>query len=221
MTGKAKSKSALLTALAGAALLCAAGANAQVYKWKDAKGVTHFSDNPPASVLKQSEVKASSGADAYPALPYELAQAVRNNPVTLYSSGGCAPCDQARNFLKQRGIPFTEKTVSSDDDQQKLKEAGSDGQVPLLLVGRHKLAGFESGAWKDALDAASYPSQSLLPRGYQFAKATPAAPPKPNTQDVAAAQAARREADAASEAEEKAKFAPRPPAKNGSKDFQF
>lgn len=217
MTRNATTKTVTFTL---AALLCA-GAGAQVYKWKDAKGVTHFSDNPPASALNKSEVRTSPGADANPALPYELAQAARNNPVTLYTAGACAPCDQARSFLRQRGIPFTEKTVSSADDQQKLKDAGSDGQVPLLLVGRRKLAGFDSVAWKDALDAASYPAQSVLPRGYQFAKATPAAPPRPSTQDLAAAEAAKRQAEAASEAEEKAKFAPKPPPKNGSKDFQF
>ncbi|GAB3459786.1 hypothetical protein GCM10027321_18250 [Massilia terrae] len=207
--------------LALAALLCAASASAQVYKWKDANGVTHLGDRPPASVLNKAEVKTPSGEETGPALPYELAQAVRNNPVTLYTSSACAPCDLGRKFLKQRGIPFAEKTVSSADDQQKLKEAGSDGQVPLLVVGRRKLAGFDAGGWNDALDAASYPAQSALPRGYQFAKATPAAPPKPSTQDVAATEAAKRQAEAASEAEEKAKFTPKPPPKNGSKDFQF
>lgn len=201
-----------------AALACAAGASAQVYKWKDAKGVTHLGDRPPPSVLNKAEVKSGSSADANPALPYELAQAVHNGPVTLYTSTSCAPCDLGRKFLKQRGIPFSEKTVGTADDQQKLKEAGSDGQLPLLLVGRQKLAGFESGAWKDALDAASYPPQSTLPRGYQFAKATPAAPPKPAPQQ---AQAARQQAEAASEAEEKAKFTPKPPPKNAPKDFQF
>lgn len=220
MTGKARSTSAVLITLAGAALLCAS-ASAQVYKWKDAKGVTHFSDTPPAAALNKAEIKTPAGGDAGPALPYELAQAVRNNPVTLYTSGACAPCEQARSYLKKRGIPFSEKTVSTADDQQKLKEAGSEGQVPLLLVGRRKLAGFESGAWRDALDAASYPSQSMLPRGYQFAKATPAAPIQPPEHDAAAEEAARRQAEAAREAEEKARLTPKPPAKNGSKDFQF
>lgn len=219
MKRDAATKRPILAIATLAALACAAGAGAQVYKWKDAKGVTHFSDTPPASTIGKSELKTSGGGDASPALPYELAQAARNNPVTLYTGGSCAPCDQARSFLKQRGIPYAEKTVSTADDQQKLTEAGGDGQVPLLVVGRHKLSGFESGAWKDALDAASYPSQSKLPRGYQFAKGTSAAPPRPAPQDAAAAEAARRKLEA--EAEEKAKFAPKPPARNGTKDFQF
>ncbi|MGZ5201691.1 MAG: DUF4124 domain-containing protein [Telluria sp.] len=207
--------------LALAALLCAASANAQVYKWKDAKGVTHFSDAPPPPAVEKAEVRNYTGSASGPALPYALAQAARNNPVTLYTASGCTPCDRARSFLQQRGIPYAEKSVSNADDQQKLKEAGSDGQVPLLLVGPHKLTGFEAGSWGEALDAASYPSQSMLPRGYQFAQGTPAAPRKAPPQELAQAQAAERKAREAAEAEERAKFAPKPPAINGTPDFQF
>jgi glutaredoxin len=202
-----------------AALLCAASAGAQVYKWTDAKGVVHFSDTPPASV--KAEIITYSAADSAAALPYELAQAARANPVLLYTSAPCAPCDQARSFLQRRGIPYAEKTVSTSDDQQQLKDAGSDNQLPLLLVGRTKLLGFASGAWNEALSAAGYPSQAVLPRGYQFAAATPAAPRKPSPSELASAQAAESAAKAAAEAEEKAKFAPRPPPINGTPDFQF
>jgi glutaredoxin len=204
-----------------AALLCATSASAQVYKWKDAKGVTHFSDAPPPAVAEKAEVKTYASTSDGPALPYALAHATRANPVTLYTVSACAPCDQARSFLQQRGIPYAEKTVSNGDDQQKLKEVGDDLQVPLLVVGPRKLSGFEAGAWGQALDAASYPSQSLLPRGYQFAKGTPAAPRKPAQQDLAQAQAAERMAREAAEAEERAKFAPKPQAVNGTPDFQF
>jgi glutaredoxin len=207
--------------IALAALLCAASASAQVYKWKDAKGVIHFSDIPPATALDKSEVRTRAAADSGPALPYELAQAARSNPVTLYTAGGCAPCDQARGFLQHRGIPYSEKTVSSAEDSQNLKEAGSEGQLPLLLIGRNKLVGFAAGAWNEALDAAAYPAQPALPRGYQFAAATPAAPPKPSPQALTQAAAAERAARAAAEAEEKAKFAPKPPPINGTPDFQF
>lgn len=207
-------------ALTLAALLCAASAGAQVYKWKDAKGVTHFSDTPPPSAREKAEVK-NYGGDLGPALPFELAQAARNNPVTLYSASPCGPCDQARSFLQRRGIPYTEKSISNADDQQKLKEAGGDGQLPLLLVGRARLTGFAAGAWNEALDTAGYPAKSILPRGYQFAAATPAAPRKPSPVELAKAEEAERAAKAAAEAEEKAKFAPRPKPINGTPDFQF
>jgi glutaredoxin len=204
-----------------AALVCTAGASAQMYKWKDDKGVVHFGDNPPASARDKAEVKTWTGADAGPALPYALAQAARANPVVLYTASNCAPCDQARGFLRQRGIPYLEKSIKTPDDRQALKEAGGDVQLPLLLVGRSKLVGFAASAWNEALDAAQYPPQPMLPRGYQFAAATPAAPPKPSPQALAKAADAERAAKAAAEAEEKAKFAPRPKAINGTPDFQF
>jgi glutaredoxin len=205
--------------IALAALLCAGGAGAQVYKWKDDKGVIHFSDSVPPSARGKAEVRAPGGADAGPALPYELARAARDNPVTLYTSSGCAPCDQARAFLQRRGIPYAEKSVNSSEDGQKLKEAGSDGQLPLLVVGHNKLIGFAQGAWAEALDAAAYPAKPALPPGYQFAAATPAAPPRPSAQALAQAAAERA---ARAEAEEQARFAPSPPPPvNGTPDFRF
>jgi hypothetical protein len=83
------------------------------------------------------------------------------------------------------------------------------------------LTGFSASALNAALDTAGYPSQSVLPRGYQFAQAAPAAPRKPPPEQVAQAEAAERAAKAAAESEEKAKFAPKPPAINGTPDFQF
>ena len=186
-------------------LLGAAGAQAQMYKWVDEKGVTHFSDQPPPANVKkvdQKPLETSSG----PPLPFELAEAVRNFPVTLYTSGACAACDQGRKLLTTRGIPFKEKTVSNDDDHAKLAEAGSQGQVPLLVVGRNKLIGFEASQWNDALTNANYPTSRKLPAGYRQGPAETAASRGP-TPDQKAADAARVAAAAKEErdAEERIK----------------
>ena len=215
MEGKNNTGSCLL----GLALLLAcSAAGAQVYEWKDAKGVTHFSDTPPAA-RDAAQVKnhASGPVDSTP-LPYELAKAAKAHPVTLYTAGGkCAPCDRGRSLLRQRGVPFLEKTVASAADQQVLRQAGSDGEVPLLVVGRNKLAGFQENDWNLALSAAGYPARSILPPGYRQPAATPAAPPQPLAQELAEAKAAA----AATEAADEARFAPRPAPKNGTPDFQF
>ncbi|NML61297.1 glutaredoxin family protein [Massilia sp. RP-1-19] len=183
-----------------ALLLLGAAASAQVYKWVDAKGVTHYSDTPPAS--KQAEVKAYAGADAVLVpLPYELARVARSAPVTLYTTPKCQGCDAGRALLKARGIPFSEKTVTTASDQDKLKEAGSDGQLPLLLVGRNKLLGFQSDAWDSALTNAAYPARSMLPSRYRHPDAVAAAPvakgPSPEILEREAARVAEAEAAAA------------------------
>jgi glutaredoxin len=162
-----------------ALLLCAAGAGAQMYKWTDAKGVVHFSDQPPPGNVRKVEQKSFDGGGAKVELPYALAEAARNSPVVLYTTTACDACDQGRALLLQRGIPFAEKTVQSNEDQQRLKDAGSDGQLPLLLVGGSKRIGFEAGAWNAVLTDAAYPLQRMLPATYQNPAAVSAAPPRP------------------------------------------
>ena len=170
----------LSTTLAGVALLLfAAGAGAQMYKWKDAKGVVHFSDQPPPDHAIKVEKKSIDRGASDAALPYALAQAVRRSPVVLYTTSDCTACDQGRALLNQRGIPFAEKTVNTAEDQKKMKEADGSGQFPLLLVGGAKRVGFEAGAWNEALTHAAYPAQRRLPAGYRNPAAAPAAPPAP------------------------------------------
>jgi glutaredoxin len=163
--------------LAGAA---AGAAAADIYKWKDAKGVLHFSDQPPPASVAKVEVKSYAGGPQTSGLPFELAEAVRNAPVTLYTTTPCVPCDQGRALLQSRGIPYTEKTVGKTmADQAALQQAASTDQVPVLLVGRSPHVGFEAGAWNAAMNSAAYPAKSLLPANYVQDSPGPAAAPQP------------------------------------------
>lgn len=161
-------------------LACAGSAGAQMYKWKDAKGVTHFSDTPPpasaAAAAPRVELKYYGDTGSSAALPYELAEAAKNHPVTLYTTARCDGCNLGRAMLVERGIPYTEKTVGNAADQAALKQAGGSTQLPLLLVGAQKVTGYERGAWEEALNAAAYPSQRQLPSDYRQAPPAPAAP---------------------------------------------
>jgi len=166
-----------LAAVLGLALVVIAeAAAAQVYKWKDEHGVTHYGDTPPPRV-KSDILKTDRPAPARaPVLPYELARAVQAAPVVLYTTARCDGCDQGRALLRARGIPFSERTVNSGEDQQQLERAnGGRSELPLLLVGSRRIAGFQSAAWQDALSAAAYPRQKMLPPSYQFAAPVPAA----------------------------------------------
>lgn len=165
-----------LAALGAALLMCLPSANAQMYKWIDAKGKIHYSDKPPPPSAREAPIKAGAGGSVTVPLPFELAEAARNHPVVLYTGGACGGCDQGRTYLRSRGIPFVEKTVFTAADDAKLREAGSPGQVPLLLVGRSKSVGFETSAWAALLSDAGYPSSRVLPSNYQYPPAVSAAP---------------------------------------------
>lgn len=193
-----------------ALLLCAGSASAQMYKWVDAAGKTHFTDTPPPSTAKAAPIKggAPTAGPSTAGLPYALANAVKNFPVTLYTTASCGPCDAGRSFLRGRGIPFSEKTVSTSGDSERVKAAGGDGMLPLLVVGNSKSNGYEQGAWGSMLDLAQYPATKMLPASYQYPAAVAANPaaaaPQAAAQDSEAAERAQAAARAAEEARRKA-----------------
>ncbi|HET9835259.1 MAG TPA: DUF4124 domain-containing protein [Rhodanobacteraceae bacterium] len=79
---------------AAAALALAASANAQVYKWKDAKGVTHYSDTAPASGTDYQKVKLS-GSAASPVIASASTAAASNTAATQATTQP-APASTAR-----------------------------------------------------------------------------------------------------------------------------
>jgi glutaredoxin len=201
------------TAAVFALLLCATGAQAQMYKSVGPDGKVSYSDTPPPAGARQFH--AGSSGTAAPDLPYALAQAVKASPVTLYTAANCAPCASGRALLVQRGVPYTEKTVTSNEDLAALKAAGGDAQLPLLIIGRTRQQGFEESAWQSALGAAGYPAASMLPRSWRNPAPVAAAPQpadKPAQAEVAAAPAQARRAQSAD---------PQPAAGNAPPGFRF
>lgn len=163
--------------------LACAGAQAQgVYRIVGPDGKVTFSDRPPADGNAQparTPGAAPTPASANDALPFELRQVASRFPVTLYTGNDCAPCSAARNFLASRGIPFTERTVSTNEDIDALQRLSGGTNLPFGAIGGQQLTGFSEGEWAQYLDAAGYPKQSRLPRNYQQPAATPLVAVKP------------------------------------------
>jgi glutaredoxin len=163
--------SAVLLALAGHLAM-----SQQVYKIVGPDGKVTFSDKPPAAdkgKVTAPEMSAAgqttSGAD----LPYELRKVASQYPVTLYTSNACGPCDAGRALLKSRGIPFNERTVTTNEDIDALQRLAGDNSMPFATIGGQRLKGFSDVEWSRYLDAAGYPSSSQLPKSYRYAAATP------------------------------------------------
>jgi glutaredoxin len=149
-------------------LVCAASAQAQLYKWVGPDGKVTYSDTPPPRSAASVETKSlDTGGVGTAGFPYELAEAAKNFPVTLYTTSDCAPCNDGRALLTQRGIPFTEKTITRKEDIEQFRKISSDGQFPLLQVGRGKERGFDAAIWNNSLTAAGYPQSSRLPSAYR------------------------------------------------------
>lgn len=186
------------------------------YKWVGPGGTVTYSDLPPppgvaATTLSKGAPRAASDASATSdgALPGAVRTAAAQYPVVLYTTKDCAPCQQARVHLQQRGVPFAERTIETQLDAQAFKKLGfAEPSVPAIAVGRERLTGFEPEQWRRLLDAAQYPASSKLPAGYRAAPAQRLASgaERSTPQDKSDAQAAG--SSAPSESADPSKVAP-------------
>ncbi len=201
---------AALAVCATGALLATAAQAQQVHRIVGPDGKVTFSDRAPEDKKAQSTVlsTASGGGASNPALPSELRQVASRFPVTLYTGESCSPCQQARQLLMQRGVPFTERSVNTNDDLDALRRLSGESALPFGTIGRQQLKGFSDAEWTQYLDAAGYPAQSRLPRGYTQPAATPLAPAKAPT---ASAPDAPQEAASAPTGRPRRQAPPPPP----------
>ena len=158
-------------------LLTTTAAQAQ-YKVVGPDGKITYTDRPGAAPGAQVQaLRPTGGAAASPspnaALPAELRPLVARFPVLLYTSADCPPCEAGRKLLLQRGVPFNERSVSSDDDIAALTRLTGGRSVPAVTVGAQALRGFQEADWHSTLDLAGYPRTSRLPGNYQSPASTP------------------------------------------------
>ncbi len=168
-----------LVGLIATAGLAVTDANAQqIFRIVGPDGRITFSDKPPLDPTLKAQaapvvaLPGSAGGDLS-SLPFELRQAASRYPVTLYSAPGCGACASGRAMLTSRGVPFTEKTVVTNEDIEALKRMANANTLPVLTIGGQQLKGYGEIEWVQFLDAAGYPKSSQLPSSYTPGPATP------------------------------------------------
>ena len=172
-----------LLALVAAAVVLPAQA---LYKVVGPDGKVTYTDRAPGTSDGKVTPLTATGSTvtASPSeLPIELRQVAARYPVTLYVVADCAPCDSARTLLRQRGVPYAERIIVTEEDAEAVQRLTGTRDVPTMTIGSQHLRGFSPETWNSYLDSAGYPRESRLPAGYVFAAAKPvtqrAEPPRP------------------------------------------
>jgi glutaredoxin len=162
--------------LAVLAVLGGTNAHAQ-FKVVNPDGSVTYTDRLPApsanARITQLNRPGTVVADPDAALPADLRQAMQRYPVTLYTTSECTPCDGARQLLATRGVPFAERRIATEDDALAFERLFGTRTVPLVTIGAQLLRGLSENEWGSYLDAAGYPRQNKLPRGWQPNPAQP------------------------------------------------
>lgn len=148
----------VVTAVALALGLTAPAFAAKLYKWVDQHGNVSYQDQPPPSDKGKVEERyvgerAPTGADDAAA-----SDAAASAPVVLYSTTKCTPCDNARAYLRGRGVPFAEKNVQTSRELQKeLLQKTGQLVLPTITVGAKVMQEYSQAWLESELDQAGYP----------------------------------------------------------------
>ena len=141
----------------------AAAVDAQPYRWTDEKGGIHYTDTVPPASAKDVQTRKLHDNSVGLQPGYQLSQALKTAPVTLYTHPSCSEaCRAAREVLGQRGIPFTEVVADEPKTLAELKQVSGGNRVPVLVVGGYVESTPTIDAYNEALDLAGYPARGTI-----------------------------------------------------------
>ena len=150
-------------------------------------GKVTYSDRPPPGDTRAVQVnRDGSIATNDVSLPFALRQVMAKFPVTLYTAAKCDACEMGRALLQRRGIPFSERTATTNEDKEVWEKITGGQEAPVLKIGAQVLRGFTASTWEETLDVAGYSRQSQLPPNYKAAAAQPLVERKPSAPPVTA-----------------------------------
>jgi len=133
---------------------------AQMYKWQDEKGVTHFSDSPPqgkgAVKMQIKEAEGTSEKVIDPRQPanrqLQGTRAYQDIKVVMYVTDWCGYCRKAREYLRSLGVNLVEYDIEKNAaKREEMRKLGGRG-VPLIDVEGILIKGYSQQAIKDAVE---------------------------------------------------------------------
>jgi glutaredoxin len=138
--------------LACLALLVAANAAAQIYRWTDEKGRVVYGNEPPSAAkadVVEDRINSYGGPPEVRRTAAPAPAPVTAIPVVLYATSWCPYCAQARAYFAKKGVSYIEHDVEkSAAAQAEFKRLGGRG-VPLIVHGTNVMRGFR----EQSLDA--------------------------------------------------------------------
>ena len=125
---------------------------AEIYKWIDADGKSHFSGSKPTHPASVENRDGLQDKSMQPAPVDNKAQAAVPQ-VDLYVTSWCPYCKKAIAFLRKNNIAFNAYDIEQDLDaatRKKTLDPGYGG-IPLAVINGAAIRGFSEAAYQQAL----------------------------------------------------------------------
>ncbi len=137
----------LLASLVAMPLGAVAG---EIYRWKDANGVTHYSDSKAAAehaervTVQESSAFGGSSVESPAARsqPATSHAAVAQPDILMYDNPACGYCRKAERWFNQHGLAYRKVDITANaGNKEAFMRAGGRG-TPLILVDGVAVRGF-------------------------------------------------------------------------------
>jgi glutaredoxin len=121
-------------------------ASAQMYKWVDDKGRTHYSESPPPDQFKSLEIKGEimEMTSEVPDIEfYQPPPNIRKKPlprlrkgeVWMFSTPTCGFCVRAKDYFRLNKIAYKELDITKNEEYRHWFKAFGGRGVPFTVVG--------------------------------------------------------------------------------------
>jgi glutaredoxin-like YruB-family protein len=153
--------------------------SAEIYKWVDENGVTHYSDSPTQDTLEptateEDEIQSADPAPANtPPLPDETQKGALNSDifdildetqdqeeevaantpnVEIYETSWCGYCKKAKDFFRSKGIDFVAYDIEQDQEAaRRMRSLTNRRAVPYVVINGQGIQGYSVAAYEQAL----------------------------------------------------------------------
>jgi len=151
--------------------------SAEIYKWVDESGVTHYSDSQtrnnsqPANTQNEEIRSPDPRPELSPPLPDESqkgtldpdflkaldeiqedAVAAKAPTVEIYETSWCGYCKKAKNFFRSKGIDFIAYDIEKDQQAaRRMMKMTRRRAVPFVVINGQGISGYSEAAYEQAL----------------------------------------------------------------------
>lgn len=122
-------------------LLCSFSASAEIYKWIDQHGKTHFTDKPPAG-QKTEEVRLKINTYSAVQVTPLIERLGRTNKVVIYTTAWCGICKEAKKYFRDNNIAYIAYDVEKSRTGKRDYKLLHGKAVPIIIVGDKRMNGF-------------------------------------------------------------------------------
>jgi glutaredoxin len=131
--------------------MMSASVHADIYKWTDAQGQVHFSDDDSKRKGQKAEtvtVRVNSYEHVTYTTVFKHPAAARDRTVLLYGTSWCGYCRKARAYFQAHNIPYSDFDIENNAQARAEYDAMKAVGVPVILVGQTRMNGFSEAGFE-------------------------------------------------------------------------